>query len=70
MRIRTREALIGLIVYRILRFMILRRLSEKGGGIMASGKKVGIVAAIVAGLGALMFWRKKKKSGGGGAEAI
>jgi hypothetical protein len=67
MRIKTREAIIGLIVYRIVRLMIRRSLSGKGVGRMASGKKLGIIAAIAAALGALMFWRKKKK---GGAEAV
>jgi hypothetical protein len=63
MRLNTREAIIGIIVYRIVRRLITRSLSGKGVGSMASGKKVGIVAAIVAALGALMFWRKKKKGG-------
>lgn len=67
MGIKTREAIIGLIVYRIVRLMIRRSLSRKGVGRMASGKKLGIVAAIAAALGALMFWRKKKK---GGAEVV
>ena len=67
MRIKTREAIIGVIVYRIVRRMIQRSLSRKGVGRMASGKKLGFIAAIAAALGALMFWRKKKK---GGTEAV
>jgi hypothetical protein len=68
MRINTREAIIGLIVYRIVRRLVLRSLSgKKGVSRMASGKKLGIVAAIAAALGALMFWRKKKK---GSAEVV
>jgi len=58
MKIKTREAIIGLIVYRALR-LVLRRYLRKGG-FMASKKKVGIIAAIGALIGALFFWRKKK----------
>lgn len=63
MRLKTREAIIGLVVYRALRFMIRRSLSKKGGGIMAGAKRVGFMAMIAAAIGALFFWRKKKKGG-------
>ena len=63
MKLKTREAIIGLMVYRVVRYMILRTLSGKGGGTMASAKKVGLIATIAAAIGALFFWRKKKKGG-------
>jgi hypothetical protein len=59
MRVNTREAIIGLIVYRLGKYALNR--SKKKGGMMAAGKKVGIIAAIGAAIGALLFWRKKKK---------
>ena len=60
MKLKTREAIIGVVVYRVGRFM-LRRWFRKGGGTMAGRKKVGIVAALTALLGVLMFWRRKKR---------
>jgi hypothetical protein len=59
-KLKTREAIIGLIVYRVGRF-VLRRWLRKGGGIMAGRKKLGVVAALTALLGVLMFWRRKKR---------
>jgi hypothetical protein len=59
MRVSTREAIIGLVVYRLAKYVLRRKLT-KGGG-MATAKKVGIIAAIGAAIGALFFWRKKKK---------
>ena len=61
MKLKTREAIVGLVVYRFVRYMIRRSLSRKGGGIMATKRKVGLMATIVAAIGALFFWRKKKK---------
>ena len=61
MKLKTREAVIGLIVYRFVRYMVRRSLSGKGGSTMASAKKVGFLATIAAAIGALFFWRKKKK---------
>lgn len=72
MRLKTREAIVGLLVYRAARRLIRRsigkRLGQRGGGIMAGTKKVGLVAMIGAALGALLFWRKKKRGSemGGG----
>ena len=57
-KLKTREAIIGLVFYRVMRFMLNRYLRK--GGFMASKKKVGIIAAIGALIGALFFWRKKK----------
>ena len=59
MRVSTREAIIGLIVYRLGKYAFKRSMTK--GGVMAAGKKVGIIAAIGAAIGALFFWRKKKK---------
>ncbi len=61
MRVNTREAIIGLVVYRLARYAFKR--SIRKGGVMGAAKKVGILAAIGAALGALMFWRKKKRGG-------
>ena len=58
MKLKTREAIIGFIVYRTIRFAASRAMRK--GGIMASRKRVGILAAITAALGALFFWRKRK----------
>ena len=72
MRLKTREAIVGLLVYRAARRLIRRsigqKLGQRGGGIMAGTKKVGLVAMIGAALGALLFWRKKKRGSemGGG----
>jgi hypothetical protein len=61
MKLNTRQAIIGIITYRLLQYMVKRKLTK--GGIMASGKKkAGILAAIGALVGALLFWRKKKAS--------
>ena len=61
MKLNTREAIIGIITYRVLKHMVARKLTTKGG-IVATKKKVGIIAAIGALIGALFFWRKKKAS--------
>ena len=71
MRLKTREAIVGLLVYRAARRLIRRSIGKKlgqRGGIMAGTKKVGLVAMIGAALGALLFWRKKKRGSemGGG----
>jgi hypothetical protein len=58
-KVKTREAIIGLVVYRLARYVLRRKLTK--GGLMAAGKKVGIIAAIGAALGALLFWRRKKR---------
>jgi hypothetical protein len=58
MKVRAREAVIGVVGYRILR-LALRRYFGKGG-LMAAGKKLGVVALLGAVFGALMFWRKRK----------
>jgi hypothetical protein len=58
MKMKTREAIVGIIVYRVLR-ILARRMVRKGGN-MASGKKAALIAAIGAAVGALLFWRKKK----------
>jgi hypothetical protein len=54
-----RQAILGLIVYRIARFAVRRALEKKGGS-MATKKKTAIFAAIGAAVGALLFWRKRK----------
>lgn len=61
MKVSTREAIIGVITYRVLRHYIRRKAFGKGG-LMASKKKIGIIAALGAALAGLMFWRKKKSS--------
>ena len=61
MRLNTREAIIGIITYRVLRYYIKQRVFGKGG-LMASKKKIGFIAAIGAAVAGLMFWRKKKSS--------
>ena len=45
MKLNTREAIIGIITYRVLKHMVTRKLTTKGG-IVATKKKVGIIAAI------------------------
>jgi len=61
MKLKTREAVMGVIIYRAAKFAAKRTLRK--GGVVAAGKKVGMFAALGAALGALLFWRKKKKSG-------
>jgi hypothetical protein len=58
MKLNTREAIIGIITYRVLKHMLARRLTK--GGIVAAKKKTAIAAAIGAIIGVLFFWRKKK----------
>jgi hypothetical protein len=60
MKLSTREAIIGIVTYRLLRYGLGRYVSKKGG-LMASKKKIGILAAIGAAIAGLMFWRKKKQ---------
>jgi len=60
---RTREAIIGLVVYRVARLAIRRIVTRKGGGIMAGKRKWAVFAGLSAALGALLFWRKKKRTG-------
>jgi len=59
MKLSTREAIIGIVTYRLLRYGLKRYVSK--GGPMASKKKIGILAAIGAAIAGLMFWRKKKQ---------
>jgi hypothetical protein len=54
-----RQALIGYVALRVGLYMF-KRLAGTKGGVMASKKKVGVIAGIGAGLGALMFWRRRK----------
>ena len=54
-----RQALIGYVAFRV-GWYLLKRMKEQEGGRMASKKSVGIIAAIGAALGALMFWRRRK----------
>jgi hypothetical protein len=61
MKVNTRDAIIGIVTYRVLRYYVRRKVFGKGG-LMASKKKIGIIAAIGAALAGLMFWRKKKHS--------
>jgi hypothetical protein len=57
-KLSTREAIIGIVTYRVLKRVARRTLLRKGG-IMAS-KKTAIFAGLGALLGALLFWRKRK----------
>jgi hypothetical protein len=57
-KLKTREAIIGILVYRAVKLMG-RRMLKKKGGIMAS-RKTAIFAALGALAGALFFWRKRK----------
>ena len=57
-KLKTREAIVGVIVYRLLRFAAKRYFRK--GGFMAGKKKVAWLAALGAILGAVMFWRKRK----------
>jgi hypothetical protein len=57
LKVSTREAIIGIITYRVLR-LAARRWLRKGG--MVAGKKAAAFAAIGALIGALLFWRRKK----------
>jgi hypothetical protein len=59
LKLSTREAIIGIVVYRVMKHMTRRWMTKKGG-MMATKKKVGIIAAIGALIGALFFWRKRK----------
>jgi hypothetical protein len=59
MKLNTREAIIGIITYRVLKHMLARRLT-KGGIVATKKKKTAIAAAIGAIIGVLFFWRKKK----------
>ena len=63
MRIKTREAIVGLVVYRVARLAVRRWFTRKGGGIMAGKRKWAVFAGLSAALGALLFWRKKKRPG-------
>jgi hypothetical protein len=58
-KLSTREAIIGIVVYRLMKLASRRWLAKKGG-MMATKKKVGLIAAIGALIGALFFWRKRK----------
>jgi hypothetical protein len=58
MKLNTREAIIGIITYRLLT-LLARRMLRKGG-IVATKKKTAIFAALGALIGALFFWRRKK----------
>jgi hypothetical protein len=57
MKLSTREAIIGIVTYRVLK-LVARRMWKKGGR-MAT-KKTALIAALGALLGALFFWRKRK----------
>ncbi len=54
-----RQALIGYVALRVGLYVFKRMMRTKGG-LMASKKKVGVIAGIGAALGALMFWRRRK----------
>ena len=54
-----RQALIGYVALRVGLY-VFRRMTRTKGGLMASKKKVGVIAGIGAALGALMFWRRRK----------
>jgi hypothetical protein len=56
-KLSTREAIIGIVTYRVLKRVARRTLRK--GGIMAS-KKTAVFAGLGALLGALLFWRKRK----------
>ena len=58
MKLKKHEVWVAFNVYRMIRFAGSRAFRK--GGIMASKKKVGILAAITAALGALFFWRKRR----------
>ena len=62
MKLNTREAIIGIITYRVVKHMVTRSLTKKGGIVGTKKKKAGIAAAIGALIGVLFFWRKKKAS--------
>jgi uncharacterized protein (TIGR03382 family) len=53
------KVLIGYATFRIAWYLV-KRLTKRKGGRMASKKSVGIIAAVGAALGALMFWRRRK----------
>jgi hypothetical protein len=57
-KLKTREAIIGLVVYRVMRFVVARYLRKESR--VATKKRVTIVAALSALVGALLFWRKRK----------
>jgi hypothetical protein len=57
MKLSTREAIIGIVTYRVLK-IVARRMLKKGGR-MAT-KKTALLAALGALLGALLFWRRRK----------
>jgi hypothetical protein len=57
-KLKTREAVIGLVVYRAMRFAAKRYFGK--GGFMAGKKKMTLLAALGALLGALFFWRKRR----------
>ena len=50
------QALIGYVAFRVGWYLV-KRMKNQEGGRMASKKSVGIIAAVGAALGALMFWR-------------
>ena len=56
-KVSTREAIIGIVTYRVVKLMA-RRLLRKGGR-MAT-KKTALFAALGAMVGALFFWRRRK----------
>ncbi len=60
MKLNTREAIIGIITYRVLKHMVTRKLTTKGGIVATKKKKAGIIAAIGALIGALFFWRQQE----------
>ena len=60
MKLNTREAIIGIVMYRVMKHMTRRWLAKKGGMMATKKKTAGIIAAIGALIGALFFWRKRK----------
>jgi hypothetical protein len=60
LKLSTREAIIGIVVYRVMKHMTRRWLRQKGGMMASKKKTAGIIAAIGALIGALFFWRKRK----------
>jgi hypothetical protein len=57
-KLKTREAILGVVVYRAMRFLVKRYLRKES--LMAGKKKMTLLAALGALVGALFFWRKRK----------
>jgi hypothetical protein len=60
MKLSTREAIIGIVTYRLLKVALRRTLKKKGARMATKKKTAAIIAAISAFIGALFFWRKRK----------